>query len=441
VAVVAPESPSRKPRVRRRLPIRLGSRSVRRRRGRPLRHLGQEIGLLGAMLAVVVAPGGIIPGQIGRVLLVVVATAYAMLADRRGDLRQRAALALGVGTVGTTIGHGIGFTHAAQEGISVRATAGLCAMLLGIAVLLTGLIALLRTLPARSRLLVLAVAPFSFVFVLAPVATAIAVSNPPPSPVGTATPGDRGFPYEDVELVTSDGLRLSGWYIPSRNTAAVAMVHDAGASRWSLLSQAVLLARQGYGVLLFDTRGNGISDGDAMDLGWYGGRDVAAAVSYLAERYDVDRTKIGLVGVGRGGDAALEVTGTDDRVRSVVAEGPGRRTPFDAFTLIGEPLRWPQAFAETVEFTTAGFLRQGLPPGSLRSSVLDVAPRSALLVGEMDSIGAARMYQRASPGNVSLWELPTIPEGRAWDLRSAIWEEKVTEFLHRTLAPKPVQRQ
>jgi uncharacterized protein len=397
--------------------------------------------LLGLTIAVVVFPGGIIPGQIGRVLLVVVATAYAMLADRRGDLRQRAVLALGVGTVGTAIGYGIGFTHAAQEGISVRATAGLCAMLLGLSVLLTGLFALLRTLPARSRLLVLVVAPFSFAFVLAPVATAVAVSNPPPTPVGTSTPGDRGFPYEDVELVTSDGLRLSGWYIPSRNTAAVAMVHDAGATRWTLLSQAVLLARQGYGVLLFDTRGNGASDGDAMDLGWYGGRDVAAAVSFLAERYDVDRTKIGLVGVGRGGDAALVVAGADDRVRSVVAEGPGRRTPTDGFTLLGEPLRWGQGFAETVEFAAAGFLRQSLPPWSLRSSVLDVGPRKVLLVGERDSIGAAKMYQRASPGNVSLWELPTIPEGGAWNLRSAVWEETVTEFMLRTLAPEPTRRQ
>ena len=440
MAVVAPESKGRKPRVRR-LPLRLGSRSVRRRRGRPLKLLPQGIGLLGLTLAIVVVPGGIIPGKVARVLLVLIVTGYAMLADRRADPRQRAALALGVGVVGSALGYGIGFTHAANDGISIRATAGLCAMLIGTCVLVTGLAALLRTLPGRSRLLVLACVPFSFIFVLAPVATAVAVSNPPPTHVGTATPGDRGFPYEDVELITTDGLRLSGWYIPSRNTAAVAMVHDAGGSRWSMLSQAVLLARQGYGVLLFDTRGNGASEGDAMDLGWYGERDVAAAVSYLADRYDVDRTKIGLVGVGRGGDAALVVAGADDRVRSVVAEGPGRRTPLDAFTLLGEPLRWPQGIAETVEFAAAGFLRQSLPPGSLRASLLDITPRPVLLVGEYDSIGAARAYQRAAPGNVSLWELPTVPEGQAWSLRSAIWEESVTEFLLRSLSPAPVQRQ
>ena len=30
-----------------------------------------------------------------------------------------------------------------------------------------------------------------------------------------------GVPYERVELETSDGLRLRGWYVPSRNGAAV----------------------------------------------------------------------------------------------------------------------------------------------------------------------------------------------------------------------------
>ena len=70
--------------------------------------------------------------------------------------------------------------------------------------------------------------------------------------VGTTTPGDRGLSYRDVELHTTDGVTLSGWYIPSANHAAVALLHGAGSTRSSVLDHAVVLARHGYGVLLFD---------------------------------------------------------------------------------------------------------------------------------------------------------------------------------------------
>ncbi len=41
--------------------------------------------------------------------------------------------------------------------------------------------------------------------------------------------------------------------------------------------QARMLARHGYGVLLFDRRGEGRSDGDPNAWGWGGYRDVEAA--------------------------------------------------------------------------------------------------------------------------------------------------------------------
>jgi uncharacterized protein len=45
-----------------------------------------------------------------------------------------------------------------------------------------------------------------------------------------------------------------------------------------------VLARHGYGVLLFDARGHGRSEGRAMDFGWFGDLDVSAAVSFLVAR-------------------------------------------------------------------------------------------------------------------------------------------------------------
>ena len=76
-------------------------------------------------------------------------------------------------------------------------------------------------------------------------------------------PNHLGVAYENVSFTTGDGLELQGWYIPSRNGAAViSFPGRAGAQR-----QARMLARHGYGVLLFDRRGEGESEGDPNALG------------------------------------------------------------------------------------------------------------------------------------------------------------------------------
>lgn len=51
----------------------------------------------------------------------------------------------------------------------------------------------------------------------------------------------------------ADGVRLSAWYVPSRNGAAVVLLPGAGSTRTAVLGQAAVLARHGYGALLTDT--------------------------------------------------------------------------------------------------------------------------------------------------------------------------------------------
>ena len=107
------------------------------------------------------------------------------------------------------------------------------------------------------------------------------------SPTSSRTPSratvpaaDLGAPYEDVEFTTERRARLKGWYIRSRNGAAVISFPGRASSQ----KRAKLLARHGYGVLLFDRRGEGESEGDPNLFGWEGERDVHAAVAFLQGR-------------------------------------------------------------------------------------------------------------------------------------------------------------
>ena len=145
-------------------------------------------------------------------------------------------------------------------------------------------------------------------------ATHVARAEVPPPNLGAA--------YEDVTLHTSDDLTLRGWYVPSRNGAAVI----AFPGRKGTQEQTRMLVEHGYGVLLFDRRGEGVSEGDGNMFGWNGERDIFAALDYLEQRPDVDPGRIGGVGLSVGGELMLQAAAEDDRLAAVVSEGAGTRS-------------------------------------------------------------------------------------------------------------------
>ena len=58
-----------------------------------------------------------------------------------------------------------------------------------------------------------------------------ASGHPPRRRLPHQTPASFDMQYEDVEFPSRDGLRLTGWYIPGRNRAAVILVHRAAGAR------------------------------------------------------------------------------------------------------------------------------------------------------------------------------------------------------------------
>jgi alpha-beta hydrolase superfamily lysophospholipase len=102
------------------------------------------------------------------------------------------------------------------------------------------------------------------------------------------TPVDYGLNYQEISFTTSDGLTLQGWYIPSANGAAVILTHHMASNRVGVLETAYMLARNGYGVLLFDLRAHGESQGEVLPFGGAEAEDIVAAAAYLQSREDID---------------------------------------------------------------------------------------------------------------------------------------------------------
>ena len=134
----------------------------------------------------------------------------------------------------------------------------------------------------------------------------------------SASVDEVGLPHEPVTLTTSDGIELSAAYVPSKNGAAVVVFPGAAA-----LKEARMIARNGYGVLLLDPRGQGKSGGD--NVRWAGDRDLIAAAEYLQSRPDVDPDRIAGFGSSVGGEILIEAAAQSDAFAAVVSEGAGLR--------------------------------------------------------------------------------------------------------------------
>lgn len=136
----------------------------------------------------------------------------------------------------------------------------------------------------------------------------------------TETPATFDAPFKDVEFQTSDGVRISGWLLPSRDKqVTVVYSHGLFRSRRELLKRAAELWRLGYGALLYDSRNHGASGPSRVTLGYNERLDAEAAVHYLRDEvHSGDR--IVLFGISMGAGAALLAAAETPEVAAVISD-------------------------------------------------------------------------------------------------------------------------
>ena len=397
------------------------------------------VGGIGLGVMFIVGRDGTPIWQLLRVLVAGGATLLVLTAVRRWSEPRQAGVRFAYGLLAVAIGVGVGLPHTLKVGLGPNAVAGLLCLAGGLGLAVSGAFVLVRCARRWHRLLIVPALLFATYATVWSLGQAIAATNVPRTSVDSTTPADLNVDYRDVEFRTNDGVRLSGWYIPSSNRATVVMMHGAGSTRSSVLDHAVVLARDGYGVLLFDARGHGRSDGRAMDFGWFGDLDVAAAVSFLERQPDVDVTRIAAVGMSMGAEEAIGAAASDSRIRAVVAEGATNRMSADRAWLSDE-YGWRGVIQEGVEwllYNTADVLTAAEPPRSLRAAVSAIAPRPVLLIaagGVAEEGHASRYIQAASPDTVDIWVVPETGHTAALDTHPEEWEARVASFLDDTLA-------
>jgi uncharacterized protein len=354
----------------------------------------------------------------------------------------RAAIALALGVLGIAIGGAEAPYYTLKEGPSGDDYTGLLAIPAGLLLVGVGATTLWRTRrrdggllrTSMRRLLLLLAAAFVFVVILFPLSIAYVFTHVSRAELPAA---GLGAPHEEVAFKTSDGLTLRGWYVPSKNGAAVV----AFPGRKGPQRQTRMLARHGYGVLLFDRRGEGESDGDPNAFGWAMDRDLKAAAAFLQRRPDVDPNRIGGLGLSVGGEMLLQAAAESTAYKAVVSEGAGSRSvreDLDKPRTREDVLALPMSFVQTAGIA---LFSNHMPPPSLVDLTGRIAPRPMFLIYATHGTGGEEKqlnpkYYAAAGAPKLIWEIPESTHTGGIEARPVAYERRVVGFFDRALRPE-----
>ena len=266
-------------------------------------------------------------------------------------------------------------------------------------------------------------------YTVVPIGTAITETHKYREHVGAPPSAD----YREVAFDASDGVHLSGWYRPTRNGATLLVLHGGGGDRTGAVAHAKLLVRHGYGVLLYDARGRGRSEGQQNAFGWGWTKDIAGAIAFLKSRPEVDPARIGGLGLSTGADALIQAAGLGADLRAVVADGAAAESFEDWRRLQGITALTPMFAAEfaTVRITS------GAKSGPPMQDMIKRISRPLLLVssGREQEYDFNVKYERdAGDRPVEHWNLPDAGHTGAIRDAAPAYERRVTAFFDQALS-------
>jgi dipeptidyl aminopeptidase/acylaminoacyl peptidase len=208
----------------------------------------------------------------------------------------------------------------------------------------------------------------------------------------------------------ADGLELVGeLHVPSRNQVhpALCICHGIPAAPpdptdrgYALLAQRFCHA--GFATLIFNFRGTGRSEGNLDILGW--SRDLHAAIDFLYDLAEVDKTRFCLLGFSGGAAVSVYAAAQDPRVSAVVT--CACPADFNSLSQQETPLETIQRFRQIGAIRDKDFppsiedWQKGFETMTPINWIDKISPRPLLLVhGDADELipleHAQKLYEKA----------------------------------------------
>ncbi|HEX3237947.1 MAG TPA: CocE/NonD family hydrolase, partial [Gaiellaceae bacterium] len=195
-----------------------------------------------------------------------------------------------------------------------------------------------------------------------------------------------------------------------------------------------MLVRHGYGVLLFDRRGEATSEGDPNVFGWEFDKDLKAAAAFLRRRPDVKPNRIGGIGLSVGGEALLQTAARSNAYDAVVSEGAGVRSLREQSLLPGLGMKLFEPSMAVITAATATFANE-LPPPNLRDLSRRIKTPVFFIYAGHGQGGESlnpKFYAAANDPK-TLWKISDAEHTGGIEARPAEYERRVVGFFDRNL--------
>ena len=253
----------------------------------------------------------------------------------------------------------------------------------------------------------------------------------------TFTPFEFQADYEDVELVTADGINFGAWHFRqpgSPQTVVISGGHKG--QRQGALGIAVALWRKGFNVVLYSYRGMPGSDRAPITFGIKEVLELQAVIAFARKR--IPNARIGLLGYSMGAVVSLLGAAGEPGVQALVLDSPFsdlRRLLVEnvrsVSKLPGTPFVW---MADVMLWLRTRCSMSACRPLDVLSSL---EPRPLFFIhGGADAITSVNHSRRlydAYRGPREIWIVQGAPHTGAYFADRPLYVERVAGFFARHL--------
>ena len=251
------------------------------------------------------------------------------------------------------------------------------------------------------------------------------------------TPYEFQADYEDVELVTADGISFGAWYFRqpgSPQTVIVSGGHKG--QRQGALGISIALWRKGFNVILYSYRGMSGSDRAPITFGIKEVLELQAVIAFARKR--IPQARIGLLGYSMGAVVSLLGAAGEPGVEALVLDSPFT----DLRSLLIENVRRRARLPGTPFVWLAGLMlrvRSGsrLADCNPLAVLSSLEPRPLFFIhggaDDLTSVNHARRLYDAYRGPREIWIVQGAPHTGAYFADRPLYVERVAGFFARNL--------
>ena len=267
-----------------------------------------------------------------------------------------------------------------------------------------------------------------------------------PRTFAEVTPHSLGLDYEDVAFANRGGtLELNGWLVREGNPDSwIILVHGSGGNRAhnavNMLGLTRDLVKKGIGVLTFDLRAHGESQGRRASVGFEERTDVLGAIDFLESR-GIARGRIGALGFSLGAVITILAAAEERGLAGLVLDSPFASLMEMVYRETSRRSGMSRLFLPGMMFM--GRVMYGVDLSSVRplDAVKGVDCPILFIHGAQDMMvdpsNSARLY-KAAGGRKDLWMVPEARHAQGYNSRPEEYVDRVVDLLGgATRQPRP----